>query len=94
MSKLYITEFAGLLPSGIPAGPALAEQTPVTIGSAANQSASFGVNTRAVRLHTDAICSYSCGGAAASTSSPRLTSNQTEYVSVVPGGSLSVIVNT
>lgn len=94
MPKLYITEFAGLLPSGIPAGLPLAEQTPITIGSGANQSAAFSVNTRVVRLHTDAICSYSCGGAAASSSGARLTSNQTEYVTVTPGGSLSVIVNT
>jgi hypothetical protein len=94
VSKLYVTEFAGMLPSGVPSGPPLVDQTPITIGSAANQSLAFGVNTHAVRLHSDVICSYNVNGAQATTNSARMAANQTEYVAVQACGIVSVIANT
>jgi hypothetical protein len=94
VAKLYITEFSGLLPSGIPASQALAEQQ-IVIGSAANQSLAFGVSTRVVRLQSDVVCSYSTTGAAASATCARLAGNApAEYVTVVPGGYMSAITNT
>ena len=94
MAKLYVSEYAGMLPGGIPSGPPITDQTPVTIGSTANDSAAFGVSTRAVRLHTDVVCSYNVNGAAATSSSARMQGNTTEYVSVAPGGKVSVITNS
>jgi hypothetical protein len=98
MAKLFISEFGSMLPSGIPAGPAIAHQAPITIGATANSSAAFSSLTGAVRLHTDVICSYVVSGVGASPEAtanhPRMAGNTTEYVTVQGGGKLSVITNT
>jgi hypothetical protein len=93
MSKLYIQEFGGVDISGLPSGPPVANQTPVTIGSAANSSVAFNDLTHAVRLHTDVVCSYTVVGDATA-NHPRMAANSTEYVKVTPGGKVSVIANT
>jgi hypothetical protein len=95
---LYISEFGSMLPSGIPAGPELAHQAPITIGATANYSANFSALAGVVRLHTDAICSYVVSGVGSSIEAtanhPRMAGNTTEYIAVQPRGKLSVITNT
>lgn len=98
MAILYITEYAGLMPSPvggqgqIPMEPPLAEQT-VAISGASASSAAFNVQTRMVRLHTDAICSIEFGTApTATTTTQRLAANQTEYKGVPNGQSYKVAV--
>lgn len=100
MAVLYISEYAvqgnsqggGALP--IAAGPALATQT-VAIGGASAQSSAFNASTRYIRVHTDAICSVLIGkDPTATTSSPRMAADQTEYFGVVGGDKIAVISNT
>lgn len=101
MAVLYITEYAGLMPSPpggqgqVPMEPVLAEQT-VAIGAEA-KSALFNKQTRLIRIHVDAICSVLIGTApTATTASGRLAANQTEYRGVPMTGTykISVISNT
>jgi len=103
MAVLYISEYvtqpwdgvANTIPAGLE--PALVTQT-VAIGAEA-KSAAFNARTRFVRVHTDAICSVLFGAnPTATTSSPRMAANQTEFFGVDPsqvsGLKLSVIANT
>lgn len=101
MAVLYITEYAGLMPSPVggqgqvPMEPPLAEQT-LVIGTV-TPSAVFNAKTRLVRLHSDAICSVLFGTApVALVTSQRMAASQTEYHGVTPGQSfkVSVISNT
>lgn len=101
MAVLYITEYAGLMPSPvggqgqIPMEPPLANQT-VAIGTVLSSSA-FNAGTRLIRIHADAICSVLIGTApTATTSTGRMAANQTEYRGVPPTGTykISVITNT
>ena len=102
MSKLYVTEYAGLMPSPVggqgqvPMEPPLAEQVVDYSGGAAASSA-FNAATRLVRVHTDAICSVLFGtNPTATTSTGRFAANQTEYRGVPPGQSFKVsgVTNT
>lgn len=100
MAVLYITEYAGLMPSPvggqgqIPMEPPLAEQT-VAIGSSSAASVAFNSQTRLVRLHTDAICSVEFGTAPTATATKqRMAANQTEYKGVPLGASYEVAVIT
>lgn len=74
--------------------PAIATQR-IAIGGTSTQSAPFNTTTKAVRLHSDAICSIA-GGASpvATTSSPRMAADQTEYFAVNGGDRIAVISNT
>ena len=96
---VYITEYAesGTIGGqGTPVGrePAITTQTRTTSGASA-QSSAFNSATRLVRVHTDAICSVLIGvNPTATTSSPRLAANQTEYFQVTPGHVLAAITNT
>lgn len=101
MAVVYITEFAGLMPSPpggqgqIPMEPPLAEQT-VAVGVEA-KSAAFNAKTRLIRIHTDAICSVLIDtNPTATTAKGRLAANQTEYRGVPIGGlyKISVITNS
>ena len=99
MPTLYISEYAvlgstqsGALP--VAPEPALAVQT-VAIGGASAVSQPFSVQTRYVRLHSDAICSRLFGKAPTATvASPRMAADQTEYFAVNPGDRVAVITNT
>lgn len=100
MAILYITEYAGLMPSPtggqgqVPFEPPIAEQT-VAIGATTVPSAAFNAKTRMVRLHTDAICSVSFGTAPTATATnQRFAANQTEYKGVPPGMAYKVAVIT
>lgn len=100
MAVLYITEYAGLMPSPVggqgqvPMEPPLAEQT-VAIGAGSVQSSAFNAKTRLVRLHTDAICSVSVDtGPTATATKGRLAANQTEYRGVPVTGTYKVAVIT
>lgn len=101
MAVLYITEYAGLMPSPvggqaqIPMEPPLAEQT-VAITTATSSSA-FNAKTRLIRIHADAICSVLVGTTpTALTTSGRFAAGQTEYRGVPLNGGykLSVVSNT
>lgn len=101
MGILYITEYAGLMPSPvggqgqIPMEPPLAEQV-VTFTTHVESSA-FNAKTRVVRLHTDAICSVSFGiTPTATTSMQRMAANQTELKGVPVNASykVSAVANT
>jgi hypothetical protein len=100
MPTLYITEFSesGLaqVPNRAPMAPlpAVASQA-VTISGTSAQSSAFNSATRAIRIHTDAICSVLVGAnPTAATTSPRMAADQTEYFSVQPGDRIAVISNT
>lgn len=96
MATLYITEYATAgwtTAAGLQIGqePAVTTQAIAIPGT----SAAFQVNTRFVRLHTDAICSVLFGpNPTATTASPRLNANQTEYFGIVGGQKVSVAANT
>jgi hypothetical protein len=102
MSILYISEYTEL-PTALYAGyrsmapePSILDQT-VSIGGISTVSNPFSGSTNYVRLHTDAVCSVSFSTtttAVATTINKRLATNQTEYFSVTPGGSVAVIANT
>ena len=101
MATLYITEFAsgsssiGTLHSEILPQPPVAEQH-LNIAAGAVLSAAFNANTRAIRLMSDAACSFLIGGATvlATANSARLASGFPEYFGVQPGQFLSVITNS
>lgn len=100
MAKLYISEFrqgvsgigttwAQMLPQ-----PPIAEQV-VDIGDASVQSAAFNPLTRAVRLNTDAACSFAFGDDPVATAdSARLSADETDRFAVEPGQKIAVITNT
>lgn len=101
MANLYVSEYERAQdgPSmPIPAmfwGPAVVVQAPVAIGATHAESAAFGANTRFVRLHTDTTCCVLIGASpAATTSSQRMTANQTEYFAVRGSDKVSVIAST
>ena len=98
MSKLYISEYTSL--AGVPSSgavqvagePAIAVQVVDYSGGAAT-SAAFNSRTRVIRVHTDAVCSVRFDGSTATTSYPRMATDQTEYFGVGGGTTLSVIGN-
>lgn len=100
MAVLYIEEYVDapknhigqLLP--VAQAPGIARQTVAITGSSVPSSA-FNAATRYVRLHTDAICSILFGAApTATTSTPRMAANQTEYFAVRKSDKVAVISNT
>lgn len=101
MATLYITEFTTLASVGGPGlavqggqTPPVAQQT-VAIGGSSTPSTAFNVNTKFVRLHTDAICSVEFGAAPTATAAKaRLAANQTEYFGVIGGQKVAVITNS
>ena len=100
MATVYITEYAGLMPSPvggqgqIPLEPPLAEQT-VSIGGSSTASNAFNAQTRLIRIHTDAICSIEIGATPTATATTgRLAANQTEYRGVPVGASYKIAVIT
>lgn len=97
MAKLYVTEHSGIINS-MAVMPPLAINN-VAIGGASAPSNPFGINTSAVRVHADAICSVRFspdrGTTPVATASDfRMAANQTEYFTVRPGDLLAVITNT
>lgn len=101
MASLYVTEYAKLPvgPGGtvgqMPEEPPLASQK-LAIGAEVKSSA-FNAQTRAVRLHADAICSVLFGTApTAAATDQRLAANQTQFHAVPMGQAfkVSVITNT
>jgi hypothetical protein len=99
MASLYVEEFAALGQSAngnaVQAGeqPALAVQK-ITIDVTSAQSSAFNANTRFVRVHTDATCSYAFGANPTATAGyPRLVAGATEYFGVEPGHKVAVITN-
>ena len=99
MAKVFISEY-DVMPvlSGlaVPTGqePAVAEQV-VAVGGSSVQSTAFAVQTKFVRVHTDAICSYSFGAnPVATANTPRLAANATEFFGVRGGHKVAIITNT
>lgn len=99
MAVVYITEYAAQAADAanrlapMPKEPAVTTQT-VAIGVEAKSSA-FNTLTRMIRVHTDAVCSVLVGTSpTATTSSPRMAADTTEYFGVEPGQQISVISNT
>ena len=100
MAKVYISEYVTapvgnngqMLAAG--AEPSTTVQT-VAIGGASVQSAAFGTNTKFIRVHTDAICSFAVGSnPTATANSARLAANSTEYFGVTPGQIIAIITNS
>lgn len=101
MATIYISEFTsigGAVPSANTQAakqPCITDQAPIVTSGSSQQSAAFNAQTSLVRIHTDGIMSFAFGqNPTASTSSARMTSNQTEYFSVVAGQKVAVITNT
>ena len=98
MAKAYISEYSELpvltgkvVPTGME--PAAAEQ--VVTFTTTTQSAAFGTNTRYIRVHVDAICSYKFGAnPTATTSTPRMAASSTEFFGVNPGDKVAFVTNT
>jgi len=96
---IYISEYDVMPVLGghsVPTGmePAIATQR-IAIGGSSEQSAAFNARTTFVRIHTDAICSILFGvSPTATTSTPRLGANATEFFGVVPGHKVANITNT
>jgi hypothetical protein len=95
-ANAYIAEFSALGtaifgPPQIAPLPPLVNQKVDFSGGAASASA-FGSQTKYIRLHCDAACSYSVSGTA-TTASPRIPLDGVEYFGVQPGQVLSVIAN-
>jgi hypothetical protein len=100
MATLYISEHASLAQdttagnAQIVKQPALTTQTVVIQSGTPLQSAAFGAATRIVRVAVDVVACVLVGpvnNTHATTSSPRMAANQTEYFAVNPGDQLSVI---
>lgn len=99
MAYLYVTEHTfpkqstgQLMP--VVSAPAVAHQR-LSIGLSSEVSLPFSVDTRVIRVHTDAICSIEIGASPdATTSKTRLAANSTEYFQVSPGDKIAVISNT
>jgi hypothetical protein len=92
----YIAEFPLLAESGVQVArqPTVATQT-VTVTGTSAQSAAFSGDTRLVRIHCDAIVSFLFGtNPTATTASPRLAADQTEYFSVPVGAKVAFITNS
>lgn len=99
MATLYIAEFGNVATLNAVAQivpmPPLVQQT-VAIGASAAASSVFNIATRAIRVHTDSICSIAVGtpGATATAVMMRMAADQTEYFGVQAGQLISVISNT
>ena len=99
MAKVYVSEYAAtpaFVGQTVPTGqePALAEQV-VNITAGSVQSAAFNANTKFIRVHTDAICSYEIGASPTATANtPRMAANTTEFFGVVGGHKIAIITNT
>jgi hypothetical protein len=102
MAAVYVSEYTEL-PTAQFAGyrpmapePAVAEQNLAITGRSV-ASNPFTGSTNFVRIHTDAICSIAFSGASTTATATvlvkRLAQNQTEYFSVIPGGTVAVIAN-
>ena len=94
MAKVYITEYASI-DLNVTREPPLAEQT-VAIGVGSVQSSNaFHASTRAIRVHTDAICSVAINNDPTATANTRrLAANSTEYFGAAGGQRIAVITNT
>ena len=98
MAVVFISEY-DVMPvldgRSIPTGaePAIVQQT-VAIGAGSLQSAAFNSQTKFVRVHTDAICSYNFGlNPTATAVTPRLAANSTEFFGVKAGHRVAIITN-
>lgn len=96
MPTLYISEFTqeaiDAMGREVPVAkaPPVANQA-ITISGSSAQSATLNASTTLVRLHTDANCSVLFGtNPTATTSSPRLATNQTEYFGVQANSGLKI----
>lgn len=100
MATLYITEYSSIGnsqngPAQTAVGKFIATQTVALSGSTA-RSAALSAQTKIVRLHTDAICSFKFGGSTvtAATTDPRMAADNTEYFGVDGGEYIAAITNT
>jgi len=93
MAVLFVTEYADIRGNAA-FEPRTTDQT-VAIGAGSLQSNAFNVNTRFIRVHTDAICSIDVGvNPTATAVKSRLAAGQTEYFYVYPAHKIAVITNT
>lgn len=99
MATLYIREYSKLATddrgSSVIVGLEPGIDNTLSIG--ANTTLTLNLNTKFVRLHSDAICCVAFGGAsvAATTSSGRMAANQTEFFGISSGSPvLAVIAGT
>lgn len=100
MATLFVSEFADIVSTvrggtAIPKDPPLASYT-IAIGGVSTQSPTFNINTKFVRIHSDAICSVNNNlpNPVATAANDRWAANQTEFRGVDSGNKLAVITNT
>lgn len=102
MAKLYIREYASMAQVqaskadlAAPQEPPTADQAPITLSGASQQSAAFNVDTRFVAITADGIFSYLVGADPTVTADMlRVTAGQIIFVGVKPGHRVAVITNT
>lgn len=91
ISEFYLTADAGVQ---VARQPALVEQTVSVTGTSA-QSSAFSGDTKLVRIHCDAIVSFTFGtNPTATTAKARMPADGTEYFQVLPGSKVAFITNT
>jgi hypothetical protein len=94
MAKVYITEFTAI-DLNVSREPPLAEQTVAIGGGSVQCSNAFHAMTRAIRVHTDAICSVAISrDPTATANTRRMAANTTEYFGAEGGQKIAVITNT
>jgi hypothetical protein len=100
MATLYITEYSSIGDAlngkaQVAGASFIATQTVALSGSSARSTA-LSAQTKLVRLHTDAICSFKVGGSTvtAATTDPRMAADNTEYFGVNGGEYIAAITNT
>lgn len=97
MATLYVAEFERPRNQWVNIGnaPPIAEQTVAITGASVQCTNAFNSKTALIRLKTDAICSIAIGtNPTATTSTMRLSAEDTEYFSVSPNMKIAVISNT
>lgn len=93
MATLYISEYTQntIDSPNVAQEPSTATQT-IAVGAGSVQSTVFRNDTKMVRLHTDTIACYAFGtNPTATTSSPRMAANQTEYFKINPAFKVAII---
>jgi hypothetical protein len=99
MTLLYVSEHDSVLNHPITGLPVVSEP-PLAFYTVASGAAgpAFTGNTRVLRINADSVFSYRIGtglaAGAATTSSPRISANETRIVGVNPGDNIAAVTNT
>lgn len=90
--NLKVSKFSGLVQAAEEPGLAIQK---VTANGTSAQSSAFNLDTKFVRIHTDAIVSIKFGSNPTATASDlRMPADAVEYFGVTPGHKIAVITNT